>query len=107
MIGIFPNKPKYAYQLVPSAMVEYTKNNPLTYTLSLRLRYEDAIWGGRAYRSDDAASISIGMYLTSNIAFNYAFEYPTSAITGLSSSTHEIIFAIKLNNKNYSRAYVW
>ena len=107
MIGITLNKPKYAFQLVPSAMVEYTNNNPLTYTLSLRLRYEDAIWGGLAYRSGDAASFSIGMYLTTNVAFNYAFEYPLSAITGLSSSTHEIIFAIKLNNNNYSRAYLW
>jgi len=107
MVGVSTNKPKYAFHLMPGAMIEYTKNLPLTWTLSLRLKYEDAIWGGLAYRSNDAASLSFGMYLTNNIAFSYAFEYPLSEVTGLSVTTHEIILAIKLNNQNYSRAFLW
>ena len=107
MVGISTNKPGYAFHLMPGAMVEYSANLPVTWTVNLRLKYEDAIWGGLAYRSNDAAHLSIGMYLSNNIAFNYAFEYPLSKVTGLNASTHEIILSIKLNNKNYSRAFMW
>ena len=107
MIGVSTNKPKYAFHVMPGAMIEYTANLPLTYTLGIRMKYEDAIWGGLAYRSNDAINLSFGMYLTNNFAFSYAFEYPISAITGLSVSTHELILAVKLNNKNYSRAFLW
>jgi len=107
MIGITTNKPRYSFQLMPGALIEYSNNLPLTWTINLRLKYEDAIWGGIAYRSNDAAHLSVGMYLTSNIAFSYAFEYPLSEFDGLSVTTHEIIIAIKLNNKNYSRSFLW
>lgn len=107
IIGISTNKPRYAFHMMPGAMVEYTPNLPVTYSLVLRMRYEDAIWGGLGYRSNDAAHLSIGMYLTNNVAFSYAFEYPLSAVTGLNVSTHEIVLALKLNNKNFSRAFMW
>jgi hypothetical protein len=91
--------------LMPSALIEYAVNVPLSYTLSLRARYEDAIWGGLAYRNGDAVNLSVGLFLANNIALNYAFEYSLSEVTGLNSSTtHELILAIKLNNKNFSRA---
>lgn len=107
MLGVSTNKPGYAFHLMPGVMVEYTSNLPITFTLNLRIKYEDAIWGGLAYRINDAANFSFGMYLSNNVAFSYAFEYPLSELTGLNVSTHEIILAIKLNNKNYSRAFLW
>jgi hypothetical protein len=76
--------------------------------VSLRARYEDAIWGGLAYRHEDGVNLSLGLFLTQNIALNYAFEYSLSEISGLNNaSTHELILGIKLNNKNFSRAYLW
>ena len=106
MIGI-TYKPKYGFLVIPGAMVEYNANLPLSYLLNIRVRYEDAIWGGVGYRNDDAVNLSFGIYLTPMIAFNYTFEYSLSELSGLNSSTHEIILAVKLNNKNFSRAYMW
>jgi len=115
MLG-FSDKRKYGLMIMPSALIEYAANAPVSYTLSIRARYEDAIWGGLAFRNGnavslsnkDAVNLSIGLYLTNNIALNYAFEYSLSEISGLNTSaTHEILLAIKLNNKNFSRAYMW
>ena len=106
MIGI-TYKPKYGFLVIPGAMVEYNTNLPLSYLLNIRVSYEDAIWGGVGYRNDDAVNLSFGIYLTPMIAFNYTFEYSLSELSGLNSSTHEIILAVKLNNKNFSRAYMW
>jgi len=98
---------KFVYLVVPGIMVEYTQNLPISYTLSLRMRFEDAIWGGLAYRIDDAVSISVGLYATPALAINYAFEYSLSQITGLNASTHEIVLGFKLHNRNFSRAFMW
>jgi type IX secretion system PorP/SprF family membrane protein len=107
MLG-FTDKRKYGVLIMPSALIEYAPNAPVSYTFSLRARYEDAIWGGLAYRYGDAVNLSVGLYLTNNIALNYAFEYSLSEISGLNTSaTHELILAFKLNNKNFSRAYMW
>ena len=107
MLG-FSDKRKYGLLIMPSALIEYASNVPLSYTLGLRARYEDAIWGGLAYRVGDSANLSVGLFLTGNISLNYAFEYSLSEISGLNNSTtHEIILGIKLNNKNFSRAYMW
>ena len=107
MLG-FADRRKYGMVFVPGALIEYTPNAPLSYTVSLRARYEDAIWGGLAYRSGDAVNLSVGLPLTQNVALNYAFEYSLSEISGLNtSSTHEVILGFKLNNKNFSRAYIF
>ena len=107
MLG-FADKRKYGVIIMPSLLVEYATNVPLNYTVSLRARYEDALWGGLAYRSSDTINLSVGLYLTQNIALNYAFEYSLSEISGLNNATtHEIILGFKLNNKNFSRAYMW
>lgn len=104
----FEDNPKYGLKLMPSALIEYASNAPIGFTIGLRARYEDAIWGGLAYRHDDAVNLSLGFYLTSNISLNYAFEYSISEISGLNTaSSHELILGFKLNNKNFSRAYMW
>ena len=93
---------------MPTALIELASNAPVGFTVGLRARYEDAIWGGLAYRHGDTVNLSLGFYLTSNISLNYAFEYSISDISGLNNaSSHELILGIKLNNKNYSRAYMW
>jgi len=107
MLG-FADRRKYGMIFVPGALIEYAPNAPLSYTISLRAKYEDAIWGGLAYRNGDAVNLSLGLHLTQNVALNYAFEYSLSEISGLNmSSTHEVVLAFKLNNKNFSRAFIF
>jgi type IX secretion system PorP/SprF family membrane protein len=98
---------RYGYLITPSILVRITPSNPLEVIGVLRARIHDKVWGGVQYTYLGAVGLSLGAYITPNIGFNYAYEFPTSQIYRATSGSHEIIMAFKLNNKNFSRAYLW
>ncbi len=98
---------KYGYLITPSLLVRLRPDNPVEIIGALRARIHDKIWGGLQYSYLGAVSISAGTYITKNIGFNYAYAFPTTQINRTTLGSHEFILAIKLNNKNYSRAYLW
>lgn len=99
--------PRYGYVIVPSVMAEIVAGGKADVIVGLRGKYEDKIWAGLTYRIQDALGANIGLYITENIAFSYNFEYSLSAMSSGNYGNHEFILALKLNNKNYSRAYLW
>ncbi len=103
----FRHKWKYGYLITPSLLLRIRNENPIEIIASIRARVHDKIWGGLQYSYRGAVSISAGTYITKNIGFNYAYEFPTSQLNRNTSGSHELIMAFKLNNKNYSRAYLW
>jgi type IX secretion system PorP/SprF family membrane protein len=98
---------KYGYLITPSILLRIRPENPIEVIGSIRTRIQDKIWAGLQYSYLGAVGISAGTYITPNIGFNYAYEFPTSQIYRATSGSHEFILAVKLNNKNYSRAYLW
>jgi type IX secretion system PorP/SprF family membrane protein len=103
----FRYKWKYGYLITPSILVKILPDNPVQVIGTLRARIHDKIWGGVQYTYLGAVGISVGAYITPNIGFNYAYDFPTSQINRATFGSHEVILAIKLKNKNYSRAYLW
>ena len=98
---------RYGYLITPSVLVRIRPDNPTEYIVLVRARFQDKLWAGVQYTYNGSVGASIGTYLTKNIGFNYAYEFPTSQIRRATAGSHEIILAIKLNNRNYSRAYLW
>lgn len=98
---------RYGYLITPSLLVRIRANNPTEYIGLIRARWHDKAWAGIQYTYNSAVGLSLGTYLTKNIGFNYAYEFPTSQVRRASSGSHEFILAIKLNNQNFSRAYLW
>ena len=103
----FRYKWKYGYLITPSLLVRISPDRPTEYIGMVRARLHDKAWAGIQYIYEGSVGISLGTYLTKNIGFNYAYEFPTSQIRRATAGSHEFILAIKLNNKNYSRAYLW
>ena len=103
----FRYKWRYGYLITPGLLVRIKPDNPLEIIGTLRARIQDKIWGGLQYTYLGAVGLSVGGYITANIGFNYAYEFPTSQIYRATAGSHEVILAIKLKNKNYSRAYLW
>ena len=72
---------------------------------TLRVRYKKFISGGIGYRYKDAVSLMIGAELK-NFFLGYSYDYATSAISKVSSGSHEVFlnYNVKLNlgekNKN-------
>jgi type IX secretion system PorP/SprF family membrane protein len=103
----FRYKWKYGYLITPSLLVRIRPENPAEIIATLRARIQDKIWAGIQYTYLGAVGLSVGGYITPNIGFNYAYDFPTSQLNRATAGSHEIIMAIKLKNKNYSRAYLW
>lgn len=103
----FRYKWRYGYLITPSLLVKIKPDKPIEIIGAVRARIHDKVWAGLQYSYLGAVSISAGTYLTKNIGFNYAYAFPTSQINRATLGSHEFILAIKLKNKNYSRAYLW
>jgi len=103
----FRYKWKYGYLITPNILFRIRPENPIEIIGGIRGRILDKAWFGLQYTYLGAVGISAGTYITPNIGFNYSYEFPTSSINRASAGSHEIILAFKLNNKNYSRAYLW
>jgi len=103
----FRYKWKYGVLVVPSLLVIKRTDNPIEVVGSLRIRYQDLVWGGIHYSYLGGVGLSVGTYLSKNIGFNYAYEFPATQLHRVTSGSHEVVLAFKLNNHNYSRAYLW
>jgi len=103
----FRYKWKYGVWVTPSLLIIKNKETPIEAVGSLRIRYQDVAWAGIHYSYLGAVGLSAGTYLSKNIAFNYAYEFPATQLHRVTSGSHEVVLAFKLNNRNYSRAYLW
>lgn len=91
------------FEVLPSMLVM----SDFTFTRAIataRLRYKKFLSAGIAYRHDDAVSALLsveykGFYL------GYSYDYPTTAISGASSGSHEIFagYALKLDLSDKNR----
>lgn len=106
-LGFHYRKWRYGYLVSPLLIFNMRRDQPIEIIGALRLRYHDKIWGGIQYTYLGALGISTGFYLTPNVSLNYGYEFPTSKINRVSAGSHELILGFKLNNKNFSRAYLY
>jgi type IX secretion system PorP/SprF family membrane protein len=98
---------RYGYLITPGVLIRMRPESPTEVIGTLRGRIHDRVWGGLQYTYLGSVGLSLGGYITPNIGFNYAYNFPTSQINRATAGSHEVILAIKLKNKNYSRAYLW
>ncbi len=61
--------------------------------LNATYMYNNMIWAGISYRTQDAIAPSIGMLTKFGLKVGYSYDLTTSKINGYSSGTHEIMLA--------------
>lgn len=96
------------FELQPSLMVKTDFNN-FSAEATMRATYKKFLTFGVGYRYRDAISAMIGGEFK-NVFIGYSYDYPMSAISRVSSGSHELIigYKLKLNfngqNKNKHRS---
>jgi type IX secretion system PorP/SprF family membrane protein len=77
--------------------------------VNLTALYNNKFWGGVSYRVQDAIVAMVGMQVTPNIKFGYAYDITTSEIKNYSGGSHELMlgYCFKLKgptviNKNHN-----
>jgi type IX secretion system PorP/SprF family membrane protein len=94
------------FTLSPSLLVKYVNPAPWqvdvnvkgTYHLSKRRRtvYDDKIWGGLSYRTQDALVALFGFHFLKQYELSYAYDLTTSPVRHYSSGSHEIVFGLRV-----------
>ncbi|HEY8403579.1 MAG TPA: type IX secretion system membrane protein PorP/SprF [Flavobacteriales bacterium] len=91
------HKLNHSITLRPNVMVKAVSGAPVEVDISANLLFNDFIWAGLAYRTNDAASVFIGAYLTQQLRFGYAYDYTLSGLQDFNSGSHELMLGYDFN----------
>lgn len=92
--------------LIPSVFTRYMVQAPFVYEGNLRLMFNDLIWVGAGYRSQDALVIEAGLEYK-NFVVGYAYDYTLSDISTISNGTHEVIIGYQINVDTSPKTSAW
>ena len=84
----------------PFAQVKYIPPTNPQIDIGGRFIYNDLIWLGGTYRSEDAASVFVGLHLIENFVFSYSYDIITSDVSNVSSGTHEVVLGLRFHQRN-------
>lgn len=74
--------------------------------LNTNLVYNDRLWGGLSYRTQDAVALLFGTELFNGLRVGYSFDLVTSAIGRYGYGSHEIFISYSVElEKNRSKKY--
>jgi type IX secretion system PorP/SprF family membrane protein len=86
--------------LTPSLMFKIQGAAPLSYDINLKAEYNRKFWLGVSYRNEDAIAAMAGLRMSDWLRLGYSYDFVTSEINNLGSSSHEIVLGILLDRKN-------
>ena len=89
-------------ELIPNAYVSISDAFPTFYDVGLRWRYEQNIWAGLSYRSNDIFIGSLGFSMNSGLNFGYSYQHRSSGLDDLNNGSHEIVLGARLLNGKQS-----
>ena len=88
------------FDLTPSLMFKIQGAAPLSYDINLKAEYNRKFWLGVSYRNEDAVAAMAGIRLSDWLRLGYSYDFVTSEINNLASSSHEVVLGILLDRKN-------
>lgn len=86
--------------VVPSLLVKYMTDAPISIDVNARVNFQDLLWVGASYRNEDSFSALLGINFTPSIFLGYSYDFLTSNLSGIGGASHEIVAAYRLAGKN-------
>lgn len=81
----------------PAALIKYSYPSPVQFELSVKLTYKNMVWGGLAYRFQDAVSLLVGYKHNNRILIGYSFDFSYTGLWRYSAGSHEIFFGYQFD----------
>lgn len=97
--------PKMA--LVPSFLTKIAKPSPVSTDINLKAIYDDRVFLGGSYRTQDAFTVLAGLNISPTISFGYAYDATTSKLNQFSQGSHEAVLNLKLMNSKKAICPNW
>lgn len=93
------------FKLKPSTVVKYVGGAPLSFDVSANVLYLNRFELGTSYRYQDAVSALVGIYITPNLRFGYAYDFNTSKLKAFNNGSHEFILLYRFDVLGLSKKY--
>ncbi|MFK7757993.1 MAG: type IX secretion system membrane protein PorP/SprF, partial [Flavobacteriales bacterium] len=82
--------------LEPAILAKYVAPAPLKTDLSLRVIYDNKVWLGSTFRTQDAIALFLGYNHNNQISIGYSYDMSTTEIRSFSDSTHELTLGFRV-----------
>lgn len=89
--GGFTKKLSNTVKLVPSTLIRFQENAPLSFDVNAFLVFYDAVGLGCSYRLNDSVIPMFELSLNDNFHVGYAYDMTTSALNRYSNGSHEVM----------------
>ncbi len=90
----------------PSTVLKQVTGSPVSFDVSANFLLNEMFEIGASYRSEDAVTAMIGVYVLPNLRIGYAYDYVTSDLGTFNSGSHEIILLYKFDLIGLSKKYL-
>jgi len=80
------------WTIEPTLIAKKVIPAPFKFELSVKAIYKNKLWGGLAFRTQDALSVVLGYTHDKKIHFGYAFDLAINDIRKYSPTSHEVVF---------------
>lgn len=87
------------FKIEPSFLLKYEIPAPPKLDIGARVIYQEQIWLGAAYRSNDAITALIGYFYKNYLMIGYSYDITTTNIKKYSMGTHEIMLGLRFSRK--------
>jgi type IX secretion system PorP/SprF family membrane protein len=84
------------WRLTPNILAKLAGTNPLSIEAGANLSYQESIYIGANYRTDDAISLLLGMQFNHLLRAGYAFDYTFSELNERAYGSHELFIGLTL-----------
>lgn len=92
---VFSNSKRYIWE--NSIMVNYVTGAPFFLDYTVRLLFNQKVFGGLNVRPGDALAVSAGFIFNESVHFCYSYDFVISPLRAYSSGSHEITLAYMMD----------
>jgi len=83
--------PNTNWAVLPAVMMKSDFAGPSTFDLNVNAMYNNRVWGGVTYRTQDALAVMAGAYILPSLKLGYSYDITLSDLANSSSGSHEIM----------------
>ncbi len=87
------------FKIEPSFLVKYAMPAPVKLDVGVRCIYQEQVWLGVGYRSNDAYTALVGFMYKNYLMVGYSYDFTTSKLRKYAGATHELMLGLRFSRQ--------
>ncbi len=85
------------FMVEPTVLVKFVNPAPVKIDAGVRLSYQNKVWIGANYRTNDAITGLIGYLYNNWLMIGYSYDYTTTSLQRYTTGTHELMLGLRFS----------